>query len=146
MQKLSWWMQCLVLRTLPGSLLRREGYRIIQVSGSGVDDREEAMPLRPNSLPLPAGGTFKSCWSGNFCSAGTLAMTVIIVLLMHSCLDSWPASSHVRPLPRDFVLRGSYVKVQVDVLSSSSYVSDENRKCFHAERHDTLTSVIRKLK
>lgn len=93
----------MVLRTLPGSLLRREGYRIIQVSGSGVDDREEAMPLRPNSLPLPAGGTFKSCWSGNFCSAGTLAMTVIIVLLMHSCLDSWPASSHKKNWQQIFV-------------------------------------------
>lgn len=73
-------------------------------------------------------------------------MIVIIVLFMYLCLDFWLVFLYVRFLLCDFVFCGLYVKVQVDVLLSLLYVSDENRKCFYVERYDILILVIRKLK
>lgn len=103
MQPLSWWLHCLVLRTLPGPLQRREEQRLSRSSGSSDDeddDGEEAAPLRPaRPLPLPTCGPFKACRNGAFCLVAALTMAVLIVLVMHLCLGIWQDPSRVSPLP-----------------------------------------------
>lgn len=100
MQPLSWWVQCLVLRTLPGPL-----QRLSRSSGSGEDDDGgEAAPLRTDRSPSPPTcGSFKACRNGAFCLAAALAMTVLIVLVMHLFLDFRPAPSHKESWQHMFV-------------------------------------------
>lgn len=103
MQPLSWWVHCLLLRTLPGSMLREE-QRLNRSSGSSDDDDgEESAPLRPQRpSPLPTCGSFKACRNGSFCLVAALAMAVLILLVMHLCLDVWQDPSHVSLLPNFF--------------------------------------------
>lgn len=97
MQPLSWWLHCLVLRTLAGPLQRREEHQLSRSSGSSDDDDgEEAAPLRSGRpLPLPSCGPFKTCRNGALCLVTALAIAVLIVLVIHLCLGAWQDSSHV---------------------------------------------------
>ncbi|KAG0622034.1 hypothetical protein M758_3G066300 [Ceratodon purpureus] len=100
MQPLSWWVQCLVLRTLPGSLLRRADHQ----RSDNAYGEEEAAPLRPDrNSPLPMCGSFKPCRKGAFILVTSLTLAVLSVLAMHLFLSIWLGSNHKENWQRMFV-------------------------------------------
>lgn len=129
MQPLSWWLHCLVLRTLPGPLQRREEQRLSRSSGSSDnDDGEEVAPLRPGRpSPLPTCGSFKACRNGAFCSVAALAMAVLIILVMHLCLDFWQDPTHVSRLPNFFVHCCSFADMLETHSQARAICSDKFR-------------------
>lgn len=97
MQYLKWLAKCLVLRTVPASLLQQEEARIrpgeFNLETVPLQPALHSLPARPHQMYVRA-VSFKNCTKGAFILLGA-AMLGVLITLVNVLVASWPGARTV---------------------------------------------------